>query len=718
MSFLTTPTLSASGKYVTLSGGMPILASGYFTNGLFYNGLTARNDDTQTSVASAKDDGTFYIYFSGGNIIPANGLLVPLSIEYSDPIGHNYFVNGVKDNSFTSLVPVTAYNSWNYPNLAYTGYSPTDTSINYFTVSGGVAKRAKGVYSTGYYYDSGNTNDYVRNGELVTDYTQAIPQQAKDNGLYYTFLNGVPTLADGSINGVIYTQGQISSLSPIFSGNSYVINNNGEISLANGLYSTGKYASGAIVSGPSLSSYIGQAIDDNKYYVVYSGLSTSNATYSAVALANGLYDNFAFTSGQVNFGYTNLLPQRVKTSASQVNQNAFTTKLYTYNSGVAYLANGFYSIGNYVSGNLSSSVSLCAQPVLDNNNFYDNLNGKTFLSEGYYGENKFYSKGVRVYPEYNLLQSGSSVSIYVTKKPYRHPDTKNYLYTYQVSAGLSSAPIRSNLADGPYSNGFFVSGLQRGSDVFPVRAKDNNLFYSQKAGAWKLTTDFSIYGFISAGVVLNTPISAVRYPVDGKGLAYDYSGNVPRLANGVYDSVSANGIFKNGVPASLSALSNTSIVSAPGTSGLITVDLEKATAGLPYIITAGNSTLLSSAADFEPYLSELSAMGCIPDLITTSLLSAKLSGGKIDLLNDGLYTQGRKISPSELPFLFLLGYSKAKRLIRFDRGVSRIYSTTGSVGASYSIGLYRGDKFMIVRQLGVSSILTQNEKIIRLATIQ
>jgi hypothetical protein len=394
-------------------------------------------------------------------------------------------------------------------------------------------------------------------------------------------------------------------------------------------------------------------------------------------------------------------------------------KYVTLSGGMPILANGFFSNGNYVAGNLLSSVSLCAHPVLDNNNFYDNLNGETYRSVGYYGNNKFFENGVRVYPEYNLLQSASGVSVYQTKKPFRDKDSRSYMFIYQLSGEVASVPFRANLAEGAYSNGFFISGMKRIADVYPVRTKDNNLFYSQISGAWNPTTDFSIYGFISAGVILNTPISAIRYPIDGKGQAYDYSGGVPRLADGVYNSLSAVGVFKNGAPLSLSALANTSTLTAKGlSSNVITVDLEKAAAGLPFLITAGSSTLLSSVAEFQPFISELSAMGCIPDLITTSLLSAKLSGGKIDLLNDGLYTQGKKIPSSQLIFLNLLGYSKTKRLIRFDRGVSRIYTSTGSMGSRYSIGLYRGDKFMIVRQVESPNIQTQNEKIVRLATIK
>lgn len=718
MSFLSTPTLSSSGKFVTLSGATNILANGHFTNGLFYNGLSTNSFDTQTLLASAKDNGVFYIYISGGNIIPANGLLVPLSIEYSDNIGHHFFVDGVKDYSYSSSTPVTAYNSWNYPNLAYTGYSPTDTSVNYFTVSAGFAKRAKGVYSTGYYYDSGNTHDYIRNGELVTSYTQSIPQIAKDNGLYYTFLSGEPSLAEGIINGSVYSLGvkQESIPLPTLSGEKYVIDNNGTVFLAEGLYSIGKFLSGDVVTGPSLSSYIGQALDDGKYYVVYAGLSTINSSSSALALANGIYDNYAFIDGQINYGYNYRTPRKVKTSASRANQNYETSLRYVHLSGAALLANGFYSVGNYVSGNLVSSVSLCAQSVLDSDKFYDNLNGKTFISNGYYGNNRFYKNGDRIYPEFNLISSSSGRDVYVTKIPHRHPDTKNYLYTFSVSAGVSSVPVIASPAEGAYSNGFYVAGLRRGGDIFPIRTKDTNLFYSQKAGAWDLTTDFTTMGFISAGVVSNTPISAIRYPVDGKGLAYDYSGSLPRLANGIYNSVSARGIFKNGVPATIQELSNTGTISSGN--NLVTIDIEKAKAGLPFIISVGNSMLLSSANDFAPYLTELSAMGCVPDLITTGYLMSKLSGGRVDLLNDGLYTQGRKIIPQDLRFLYLLGYSKANKLTRFDRGELKSIPSNTNLLNNYSIGLYRDDKFMIVRQLNVPNIIIQNGKIMRLSEIK
>jgi len=486
--------------------------------------------------------------------------------------------------------------------------------------------------------------------------------------------------------------------------------------LAEGLFSIGKFLSGDIVTGPSLSSYIGQALDDGKYYVVYAGLSTYDSSSSTLALANGIYDNYAFIDGQIDYGYNYRTPRKVKTAASRVNQNYETSLSYVHLSGNAFLANGFYSVGNYVSGNLVSSVSLCAQSVLDSDKFYDNLNGKTFISNGYYGNNRFYKNGDRIYPEFNLISSSSGRDVYVTKIPHRHPDTKNYLYTFSVSAGVSSVPVIASPAEGAYSNGFYVAGLRRGGDVFPIRTKDTNLFYSQKAGAWDLTTDFTTMGFISAGVVSNTPISAIRYPIDGKGLAYDYSGSLPRLANGVYNSVSARGIFKNGVPATIQELSNTGTISSGN--NLVTVDIEKAKAGLPFIIPVGNSMLLSSANDFAPYLTELSAMGCVPDLITTGYLMAKLSGGRVDLLNDGLYTQGRKILPQDLRFLYLLGYSKANILTRFDRGELKFLPSNTNFLNNYSIGLYRDDKFMIVRQLNVPNIIIQNGKIMRLSEIK
>ena len=309
--------------------------------------------------------------------------------------------------------------------ILYTGQHTSETANNI------------SQFTEGEFYVDTNSSGVV-NLTYVIDHPYS-------HGSYYS---DDATLANGSI---LYTgqhtNSTANSITQFTEGEFYVnTNSSGVVNLTYVIthtYSHGSYYSddATLANGSIL--YEGQhnnstansitQFTEGDYYVNTNGsgvvtLSTYNGAYS-----HGYYNN----SININTGYSNSTPQQAQDDSNY----------YTYSSGVATAASGYYSDGYYSNGAISGAGDTgTPTQAQDNSNYYTYSSGvATYYGTGNHG-NGAYSDG---------YYSGGVIDTNYTDSmtPQQAQDNSNY-YTY--SSGVAV------VARGCFNNSYYAEGVYQG----------------------------------------------------------------------------------------------------------------------------------------------------------------------------------------------------------------------------------------------------------------
>ena len=253
----TAPYIYTAGVAATFSGEFDdrawvnsVTATGPFRTYYYSYGAKNLTYSNNTPQSGSYVDG-YYVY-TNGVAASANG-----------PYVFSYFVNGIQDYT-ERAVPLTAIDggglyykypgSDNSPDLATGEYG----GINY--LNGYSLLGQSGPYSIG----------YISNGTIDDSVTLTNPVSAIDNSLFYTYLSGSPTLAQGA-----------------YSDNTGYVNG----IRANGQYTFGYYITGSLVADYS-NTRPNQNLDEQggSFYTASNGVFT-------VYTGTNPYSNYYFVDG-------------------------------------------------------------------------------------------------------------------------------------------------------------------------------------------------------------------------------------------------------------------------------------------------------------------------------------------------------------------------------------------------------------------------------------
>ena len=262
----------ATAPYVYTSG-VAATFSGEFDDRAWVNSVTATGPFKTYYYSYGAKDLTY------SNNTPQSGSYVNGYFVYSNgvaasadgPYVSSYFINGIQDYS-ERTIPLTAIDGgglyYKYPG---SGNSPDLASGEYggiYYINGFSLLGQSGPYSIG----------YMLNGAIDDSVSLTNPVSAIDNSLFYTYLSGVPTLAQGP-----YT------------------NNTGYISgvRANGQYTFGYYAGGSLVAD-----YTNTRPNPNIDEVAGSFYTASSGVFTVYTGTNP-YSNYYFVNGMPSNGNYN-----------------------------------------------------------------------------------------------------------------------------------------------------------------------------------------------------------------------------------------------------------------------------------------------------------------------------------------------------------------------------------------------------------------------------
>ena len=419
-----------------------------------------------------------------------------------------YSENPLNNNKITAYGLATGLYSYGYflsgefdvTKTSMTPSSAIDASSRYYTYNSGRTTGANGYYS----------NVKIQDGIKQTNYSGY--GQALDNskGYYYTagnavsFATGSFTFGSFDVNGDLNTA--FSSSTPISATDlptHYYTYNNGTAAAAQNYYSNGYF-----VDGVKTTTTNQITAKDNGYLYSYSGTTVSSPSLST-SVYNGKYfyqsapRTGAFYDGYFLNGY--------------IDNTQTLLTLGTYNDA-----------GSAAPYNYAAGVASTFRGEFDNRAWIDSQLAPNHFN----GENYRYFNGNIDYATVLTPVSGSYLDSY-------------YVYTSGAAA----------LANGAYSNGYFVNGTPDYTErTLPLSAADNRLWYlypgsdntpdlaDGEYGGIIYASGFSLLGaygpysvgYISNGaidtaVTLTNPVSAID-----NSLFYTYLTGAPTIANGAY----------------------------------------------------------------------------------------------------------------------------------------------------------------------------------------
>ena len=512
-------------KWYTYAYGVATAANGAYSNGYFANGECCESYTCATPQDTI--DSCYFTYFGGTSYLAcdifSNGAfnLGNLDINYTcstpqDTFDSNYytFCSGISTQA-SGLYSNCAFNAGE-PDAAYTCATPTQVQDNssWYTFSNGSPTVANGLYSTCAF----------TNGECDAAYTCATPQDTIDSNCY-TFYCGTATQANGLYSNGAFCGGAFdSSVNHITPQSVLVVYDScykfytflsGESTLATGAYTNGYFINGERSAAiQCCNGYWNltpmQTQDDNLKYIYANQYAGDGCFFSA----NGLFSNFAFVDGLINSGYTCLCPTSDIVDALSVGgaSGGDPDPFFTYCSGVASLANGFYSIGHFSNGHMSFPFQTPPFVVdtIDSNYYYvDSVDGQIVLTQasGLYSICAFYS--------------GDPDTTYSCAIPQDTIDCNYYTF-------CSGTPT---LANGPYSNGYFDNGVICDTYYEPIpRDTIDSNHYTFCNGSGIQASGLYASGAFNAGDLDLTYTCSIPQVVQEPGCSYRFT-----FCNGISD---------------------------------------------------------------------------------------------------------------------------------------------------------------------------------------
>ena len=529
LSAVNTGTFSVSSSYEQETNG-------FYSYGYYIDSVKIAPEDYNIQVYQVGDK--WYKYDQNGVGIVAEGMFNNGSGQF------NLYKHGEVKTFPTYIFKENKYSIGYYDdNYLVTNYnSPNgvpekavDTFL-FYTYLSGAATVADGAFSDRFYVNGSKSFTYTK-----TD----VPLKAKDNNLFYTFINGTPSPGAGSytfgniVNGAL-SNTIITPVTALDADTKWFVYTNG-VSIS----ATGAFSNGYFLSATKTGTFVRPqtARDNSDYYLYADGIPTA---------AFGAYTNGFFNPR----GKMTVL--EILTPAQAQDRN--TPAWYVYSStGVPQSADGPYSNGFYDNGVIDSAYSsLSGTPediAIDDSLFYIYTNGVSTPADG------FYSNGYFVGAEKQL------VTISIPRQAVDNPPYY-YVYTNGVASladgvfqnGYFTNGIRSTytnntptlldgswkvfnngvaiLANGAYTNGYFEEGTK--SEVYtspnnlPQTVLNSNLKYIIINGTSSLaeggyTTGYFVSGALSAANI-SIPLTAQNIP----SLWYVYTNGTPLTASGGY----------------------------------------------------------------------------------------------------------------------------------------------------------------------------------------
>ena len=513
--------------------------SGAYSDGYYVDGT--KNEGYVNPVPQLAQDAYVWYVYNYATISTADG-------NYSN--GH--YSNGVKNLNYNSpnntpeiaqddtlgyiyadgVTPTIANGSYSnftfingYVQTAYDNNTPAEVLdvpgwFVYSAAAGGAGSTANGNYSNGHYSNGVKSTTY--NGDQYSN-----PELAQDDGLYYVYVNGVPTAANGAYRNGWYESGTKNNA--VYIAPTFVINNNdgkyyevayGVTALANGPYTNGYYTNGV----PNTTHYSAHGTPENAkdipdpngaYFIYLSGGISPQPASGLYSIGYFYVDN----GGRIDINYNVQLPD------SDVQDQYQTPPVsYVYTNGIGSLASGYYSTGYYSGGIATTPAETGLHFSIDDSKLRDYIapNNQPLYTGTH--ESLYYYEGLAANGPYSngYYASGLIDETYSNTTPQEASDDGHW-YTY--AAGVATA------ANGPYSNGYYASGIFNTSysNQTPQEATDDGHWYTYEAGVATAANGPYSNGYYNTGVIQSNYNNAALPPSQ----ALDQPGTYLRYVNGL-----------------------------------------------------------------------------------------------------------------------------------------------------------------------------------------